>query len=89
MFRVVNAARGSGRRAKSDNLVIYGKTGTAETGPRGNRKNMIHFIAFTSYQLRNYALAVTIEDGDAGGLTCAPMAKEFFERFLQPQTKEI
>ena len=89
MFRVVNAARGSGRRAKSENLVIYGKTGTAETGPRDNRKNMIHFIAFTSYQLRNYALAVTVEHGDAGGLTCAPMAKEFFERFLQPHKKEI
>ena len=88
MNRVVNAPRGSGRRAKSAALVIYGKTGTAETGPRDNRKNMIHFIAFTSYKLRNYALAVTVEHGDAGGLTCAPMAKEFFERFLQPEIEE-
>ena len=88
MFRVVNSSGGSGRRAKSSALVIYGKTGTAETGPRDNRKNMIHFIAFTSYKMRNYALAVTVEHGDAGGLTCAPMAKEFFERFLQPEIKE-
>lgn len=88
MFRVVNSPGGSGRRAKSDGLVIYGKTGTAETGPRNNRKNMIHFIAFTTFKQRKYALAVTVEHGDAGGLTCAPMAKEFFERFLLRQTEE-
>lgn len=84
MFRVVNAPRGSGRRAKSEQLVIYGKTGTAEVGPRDKRRNITHFIAFTSFQMRNYSIAVTVEDGDAGGTTCAPLARQFFEKFLQP-----
>ncbi len=84
MFRVVNASRGSGRRAKSEQLVIYGKTGTAEIGPRDKRRNITHFIAFTSFKMRNYAIAVTVEDGDAGGTTCAPLARQFFEKFLQP-----
>lgn len=85
MFRVVNAPRGSGRRAKSEHLTIYGKTGTAEVGSRNNRRNITHFIAFTSYRLRNYAIAVTVEDGAGGGTTCAPLALQFFERFLRPQ----
>lgn len=85
MFRVVNAPRGSGRRAKSERLLIYGKTGTAEIGPRDKRRNITHFIAFTSCRLRNYSIAVTVEDGEAGGLTCAPMALQFFENFLAPQ----
>ena len=84
MFRVVNASRGSGRRAKSEQLVIYGKTGTAEIGSRDKRRNITHFIAFTSFKMRNYAIAITVEDGDAGGTTCAPLAKQFFEKFLQP-----
>lgn len=85
MFRVVNAPRGSGRRGKVANLKIYGKTGTAEYGPKNKRRNMTHFIAFTSYKLRNYALVVTVEDGDSGGGSCAPLAAAFFERFLQPE----
>ncbi|MBQ9087189.1 MAG: hypothetical protein IJY46_00255 [Lentisphaeria bacterium] len=85
MFRVVNAPRGSGRRGKVANLTVYGKTGTAEFGLRNKSRNMTHFIAFTSYKLRKYALAVTIEDGDSGGGSCAPLAAAFFERFLKPE----
>lgn len=85
MFRVVNSPRGSGRRAKSNYLTIYGKTGTAEVGSKTNRRNITHFIAFTSYRLRNYAIAVTVEDGSGGGTTCAPLAVQFFERFLRSQ----
>lgn len=82
MFRVVNAERGSGRRGKAANLTVYGKTGTAEFGLRKKERNMTHFIAFTTYRQRKYAIAVTIEDGDSGGGSCAPLAAAFFERFL-------
>ena len=86
MFRVVNASRGSGHRAKSGQLTIYGKTGTAEVGSKNQRRNITHFIAFTSFRLRNYAIAVTVEDGEGGGLTCAPLAREFFEKYLIPES---
>lgn len=82
MFQVVNSSGGSGRRAKADGLTIYGKTGTAEIGPRDKRRNITHFIAFVDFQDKTYALALTIEDGHSGGRTCAPIAAEFFRQFL-------
>ena len=82
MFQVVNPTGGSGRRAKTDGLTIYGKTGTAEIGPRNKRRNITHFIAFADFQDKTYALALTIEDGHSGGRTCAPIAAEFFRQFL-------
>lgn len=82
MFQVVNASGGSGRQGRVEGLEIFGKTGTAETGNRFSRRNMTHFIAFTRHNGRNYALAVTVEDGRSGGRTCAPLAAEFFRRYL-------
>ncbi len=82
MFQVVNSPGGSGRRAKMDELTIYGKTGTAEIGSKSFRRNITHFIAFVHYQSRTYALALTIEDGQSGGRTCAPLAAGFFREFL-------
>ncbi|MBQ9786849.1 MAG: hypothetical protein IJW33_01615 [Lentisphaeria bacterium] len=81
MFQVVNSSGGSGRQGKVDGLTIYGKTGTAETGSKSNRRNITHFIAFTYYREKSYALAVTIEDGRSGGKTCAPLAAGFFRKF--------
>ncbi|MBE6358913.1 MAG: hypothetical protein E7057_06670 [Lentisphaerae bacterium] len=85
MFRVVNSSGGSGRNGRVAGMDIYGKTGTAEIGSAGSIRNITHFIAFVSYENRNYALAVTIEDGRSGGRTCAPLAAEFFRRYLQKQ----
>ena len=82
MFRVVNSSGGSGRHARMQELKIYGKTGTAEIGTKGNIRNITHFIAFVTYENRTYALAVSIEDGRSGGRTCAPLAAEFFRRYL-------
>jgi len=82
MFRVVNAPRGSGRRGRVEGLTVYGKTGTAEVGPRSDRRNMTHFIAFTEYNGRRYAASMTIEDGLSGGRTCAPLVAAFFDHYL-------
>jgi penicillin-binding protein 2 len=82
MLKVVNSSGGSGRWGRVDGLDIYGKTGTAEVGPKHQRRHITHFIAFTSYENRRYAVAVTVEDGGSGGKTCAPLAAEFFKRFL-------
>lgn len=82
MWKVVNSPGGSGRRAAVENLQIFGKTGTAEAGSRGNKYNITHFIAFTEYMGRKYALSITIENGLSGGRTCAPLAAAFFEHYL-------
>ncbi len=82
MFKVVNSSGGSGRNGQVNGLQVYGKTGTAEVGSRDNMRNITHFIAFTTHNGRTYALAITIEDGRSGGRTCAPLAAEFFRRYL-------
>lgn len=83
MYQVVNAPQGSGRSARSKKIVIYGKTGTAEVDTREGRINNTWFTSFTSKNNHRYALTILVEEGRSGGRNCAPLAKEFFERYLQ------
>ncbi len=82
MYQVVNDPKGSGRNAKSDIITLSGKTGSAEKGPRGARYNNTWFTCFGKYKNRRYALVVLVERGVYGGVTCAPIAKKIFERYL-------
>ena len=83
MFQVVHAARGTGRRAYSDLLTIYAKTGTAEVGRKPNLRNNSLLICFATYGKRTYAMVIIVENGTGGGRDCAPLTKEFFEKYLQ------
>ena len=83
MYQVVNAPQGSGRSAKSKKVTIYGKTGTAEVDTREGRINNTWFTSFVIKNNRRYALTILVEEGRSGGRNCAPLAKEFFERYLQ------
>ena len=82
MFKVVNSPDGSGRRARRAGLEIYGKTGSAESGPRDNRIVTTWFIAYVKYKNKTYASALVYEEGRSGGSDCAPLTGAFFERFL-------
>lgn len=73
MFDVVNAHRGGGRRARVPGIAVAAKTGTAEYGPRSNRKKHTWMIAFAPFDKPTIALAVLVEDGESGGLTAAPV----------------
>ena len=83
MFQVVNAPHGSGRRARSDQYVIYGKTGTAEVDTREGRIKNTWFTSFVTDNGNTYVLTILVEEGRSGGGDCAPLAKEFFERYLK------
>ena len=83
MYQVVNAPQGSGRSARSKLLTIYGKTGTAEVDTADGRINNTWFTSFTVKNDKRYALTILVEEGRSGGRNCAPLAKEFFERYLQ------
>ena len=86
MFRVVNSPTGSGRNGKLENYTIYGKTGTAEIGSKNNRRQNTWFIAFVKHNNRTYAAALVIQDGQSGGMTCAPVMAEFLEYYLDSKT---
>lgn len=83
MRRVVMGRRGTGRRARVDGVEIAGKTGTAEYGPRDNRKNNTWMIAFAPFDHPRYAVAALVEDGDSGGSTVAPRISDFFEKVFK------
>ena len=84
MFKVVNSPEGSGRRGAVPNLEIMGKTGSAEVGPRSDRRLIVWFVAYTEYRKFKYAVAVMVEDGASGGGDCAPLAAEFLREYLHP-----
>jgi penicillin-binding protein 2 len=73
MRDVVQADTGTGKRALVPGMDVAGKTGTAEYGPRSNRRKYVWMIAFAPYASPRYAIAIVIEDGDSGGLTAAPL----------------
>ena len=75
MYDVVNAPRGTGRRAKVPGLKVAAKTGTAEYGSRSNRRKHTWMIAFAPFDNPTIALAIVIEDGDSGGRTVAPLIR--------------
>ena len=82
MFDVVNSASGSGTGGAVPGLRISGKTGSAEVGPKWKRHLIVWFIAFTEHRGRRYAISVMVEHGTSGGGDCAPLAAEFFRRYL-------
>ena len=82
MYDVVNAPRGTGRRAKVPGLEMAAKTGTAEYGSRLNRRKHTWMIAFAPFDKPTLALAVVIEDGDSGGRTVAPVIRAAFAHYF-------
>lgn len=86
MARVVNEQGGSAMQAKSRRIKLHGKTGTAQVGPATARSQNTWFIAFgtDSQSGKTYAIVVMVEFGSSGGGTCAPLARDFFDRWLPP-----
>ena len=72
MMDVVEAPSGTGKRAKVDDIQMAGKTGSAEYGPREDRKKHAWMILYAPVEQPRYALAMVIEDGTSGGMTTAP-----------------
>ncbi len=87
MFDVVNAERGGGRHARVKGIEIAAKTGTAEYGPRSNRKKYTWMIAFAPYDKPSIAVAVLVEDGESGGLTAAPIVSKVIAEYFNVKEK--
>lgn len=71
MIKVVN--EGTGSKAKTSKVQIAGKTGTAEVEGRGPNA---WFVGFAPADNPRYAIAVVVEDSDAGGGISGPVARE-------------
>lgn len=86
MRAVVNTDGSAGKAARSDKVVIAGKTGTAQAWRRVDDKrvedNNAWFIGFAPYDKPTLAFAILKQGGKSGGSDCAPIAKQIVEEAL-------
>ena len=92
---VVNSARGTGKKSRLKNIIVSGKTGTAqvvrmksneelEKGEAIPVKYRDHawFVAFAPYEKPVIAVAIIVEHGGHGGATAGPIAGKIFKKYF-------
>jgi len=85
MDLVINGGPGStARNAKIQDIVVCGKTGTAEN-PHGNDHSI--FIAFAPKEDPQIAIAVYVENQGFGTTYAAPIASLMIEKYLTGEVK--
>ena len=93
---VVNEPHGTGHRARLKNIVVSGKTGTAQVVAMKDSEAVIPedetpysfrdhawFIAFAPYKKPEVAVSVIIEHGGHGGAVAAPIARKILETYFK------
>jgi peptidoglycan glycosyltransferase len=70
---ILTVEEGTGSQARTDAVEIAAKTGTAEVDGRGPNA---WFVGFAPANNPEYAIAVLIEDSDAGGGISGPVARD-------------
>ncbi len=88
MRDVINAPTGTGKHAKLPDVLIAGKTGTAEHGGKGEGHKWTWMLAFAPYEAPRYALAILVEEGVSGGSTVAPRLQKLMQGIFHPDTGE-
>jgi penicillin-binding protein 2 len=86
MYGVVNEAGGTARRARIDDIVVCGKTGTAQN-PHG--EDHAAFVGFAPMDNPKIAISVFIENSGFGGVWSAPVASLLIEKYLTGTVKRL
>lgn len=73
MWMAVNEPGGTAGRAKLNDIVVAGKTGTAQTSDNGKKSHNSWTIAFAPFDQPKYAVAVLVQNGGSGGKVCGPL----------------
>ena len=79
MRRVVNEPHGTAKSARMKDIVVCGKTGTAEN-PHGQDHAV--FVCFAPMEDPKIAMAVYVENSGFGGTWAAPIASLLMEQYL-------
>lgn len=82
MHDVVMNPDGSAPVVQVGDIVIAGKTGTAEYGPKEERKQNTWMTSFAPYDFPRYAIAFIVEDGKYGGTTVGPRLHELYKNIF-------
>ena len=81
MLAETESPEGTGQHVQGCGFRVCGKTGTAEVEALredGQKKNTTWFASFAPYESPRYAVVVMVEDGQSGGTTCVPIAKDVY-----------
>ena len=87
LWKVVNerggpGGGGTGGKAKLANVVVAGKTGTAQATDRGKKEHIAWFCSFAPFDKPRYAICTMVENGEHGGSVAAPIATRILEQCL-------
>jgi penicillin-binding protein 2 len=80
LWKVVNEDGGTGGRARLKNVVVAGKTGTAQATDRGHKDTIAWFACFAPFDKPKYVVAVMVQGGEHGGSVAGPIANRIMER---------
>ncbi len=82
LWKVVNEDGGTGARARLKNVVVAGKTGTAQATDRGHKDTIAWFACYAPYDNPRYVVAAMVQGGAHGGSVACPIADRIMERAL-------
>src|SRR5881296_2105210 len=83
LWKVVNEEGGTGGRARLKDVVVAGKTGTAQATERGHEENVAWFVCFAPFEHPKYVVAVMVQGASGhGGEVAGPIATRVLERVL-------
>lgn len=93
---VVNGARGTGKKSRLKNVIVSGKTGTAQVVRMKSNEELekgepipvkyrdhAWFVAFAPYEKPEIAVAIIVEHGGHGGATAGPIAGKIFKKYFK------
>jgi len=86
LVQAVNSSSGTGVLAQIQDIMVGGKTGTAQN-PHG--RDHAWFVGFAPANHPKIVVAVLVEKAGHGGTVAAPMAKRIIERYLKGKTTEL
>lgn len=82
MWKVVNADGGTASKAKLKNVVVAGKTGTAQFWRGREKDNHTWFLCFAPYDKPRYVVCVFVQGAKSGGSVPAPIAAKILEQIF-------
>ena len=82
LWEVVNQSGGTGAKARLKNIVVAGKTGTAQATDRGKKDHIAWFCSFAPYDRPRYAICTMVQSGEHGGSVAAPIASHILEQCI-------
>jgi penicillin-binding protein 2 len=83
LWKVVNEEGGTGGRARLPNVVVAGKTGTAQASDHGREENVAWFACFAPFDHPKYVVIVMVQGASGhGGEVAGPIATRILERVV-------